>query len=123
MPWVQRIPAQSPWEEQCGSSRACRRDGVIEVSGTTAAGESAYDQARGALAAVLAAVVALGGGAGDVVRTRIFVVDIAANGEAVGRAHREALGMVAPATAIYGVAGLHAPDLLVAIEATARLGE
>jgi enamine deaminase RidA (YjgF/YER057c/UK114 family) len=119
---VQRIPAENPWEEQLGSSRACRRDGVIEVSGTTAPGETAYDQARDALTGVLAAVEFLGGGAGDVVRTRIFVVDIAANGEAVGRAHREVFGVVAPATGVYGVAGLHRPDLLVEVEATALLG-
>jgi enamine deaminase RidA (YjgF/YER057c/UK114 family) len=120
---VQRIAAADAWEEHCGSSRACLRDGVIEVSATTAPGGSAYDQARTALEAVLAAVERLGGGAGDVVRTRIFVVDIAANGEAVGRAHREAFGVVGPAAGVYGVSGLHAPELLVAIEATARLGE
>ncbi len=103
-------------------SRACRRDGVIEVSGTSAPGESAYEQTRAALAEVLACVEALGGGAGDVVRTRIFVVDVTANGEAVGRAHREVLGAVGPASGVYGVAELHAPGLLVEIEATARLG-
>jgi enamine deaminase RidA (YjgF/YER057c/UK114 family) len=119
---MQRVPAGDPWEEHCGSSRACLRDGVIDVSGTTAAGDGAYDQATAALAAVLAAVEALGGGAGDVVRTRIFVVDIAANGEAVGRAHREVFGVVAPASGMYGVSELHHPELLVEIEATARLG-
>jgi enamine deaminase RidA (YjgF/YER057c/UK114 family) len=120
---VQRIPADNPWGELCGASQAIRRGGRIEVSGTTAPGESAYDQARDALAAVLRTIEALGGGAGDVVRTRIFVVDIAVNGEAVGRAHREVFGIVAPATGVYGVSGLHGPDLLVAIEATAVLGE
>ncbi len=119
---MQRIPAGDPWQELCGSSQACRRDGVIEVSATTAPGGSAYDQARDALAAVLAAVEALGGGAGDVVRTRLFVVDVPANGEAVARAHREAFGIVAPASGVYGVAGLHRPELVVAVEATARLG-
>ena len=119
---MQRIPAGDPWHELCGSSQACRRDGVIEVSGTTAAGASAYDQACAALAAVLAAVEALGGGAGDVIRTRLFVVDVAANGEAVARAHREVFGIVAPASGVYGVAGLHRPELLVSVEATAWLG-
>jgi enamine deaminase RidA (YjgF/YER057c/UK114 family) len=95
---------------------------VIEVSGTTAAGDGAYAQAREALAAVLAAVERLGGGAGDVVRTRIFVVDIQAHGEEVARAHREVFGVVGPASGVYGVAGLHRPQLLVEIEATARLG-
>ncbi|MGI8801844.1 MAG: Rid family hydrolase [Solirubrobacteraceae bacterium] len=120
---MQRIPAENPWEERLGASRACRRGGVIEVSGTTAPGEDAYAQARDALAGVLAAVEALGGGAGGVVRTRIFVVDIAANGDDVGRAHSEVFGLVAPACGVYGVAGLRSPDLLVEIEATARLGE
>ncbi len=120
---MQRIAPADAWDEHCGSSRACLRDGVIEVSATTAPGATAYDQAQAALSAVLAAVERLGGGAGDIVRTRIFVVDIAANGEAVARAHSEALGLVAPATGVYGVSGLHAAELLVAIEATARLGE
>jgi enamine deaminase RidA (YjgF/YER057c/UK114 family) len=120
---MQRIPADNPWGEHCGASQAVRRAGMIEVSGTTAPGQSAYDQARDALAALLRTIEALGGGAGDVVRTRIYVVDIAANGEAVGRAHREVFGVVAPATGVYGVPGLHAPDLLVAVEATALLGE
>ena len=119
---MQRIPAGDPWQELCGASHACRRDGVIEVSGTTAPGAGAYDQARAALATVLAAVEALGGGAGDVVRTRFFVVDVAAHGEAVARAHREVFGLIAPASGVYGVAGLHRPELLVAVEATAQLG-
>jgi enamine deaminase RidA (YjgF/YER057c/UK114 family) len=119
---VQRVPAGDPWEEHWGSSRACRRDGVIEVSATAGAGTGAYAQATAALAAVLAAVEALGGGPGDVVRTRIFVVDLAANGEAVGRAHREALGLVGPAAGVYGVSELRRPEVLVEVEATARLG-
>jgi enamine deaminase RidA (YjgF/YER057c/UK114 family) len=120
---VQRIAANDAWDEHCGASRACLRDGAIEVSATTAPGASAYEQARDAMTAVLAAVERLGGGLGDIVRTRVFVVDIAANGAAVGTAHAEVFGAVGPATGVYGVAGLHAPELVVAVEATARLGE
>jgi enamine deaminase RidA (YjgF/YER057c/UK114 family) len=104
-----------------------RRGSVIEVAGTTglrdgdAAAPGAGDQARAALELIVEAVRELGGGPGDIVRTRMFVVDVERNGEAVGLAHGEVLGDVAPVTAMYGVVALMRPDLLVEIEATAIL--
>jgi enamine deaminase RidA (YjgF/YER057c/UK114 family) len=120
---MQRVPAVNEAASRISYSRALRRGEVIEVSGTTAAGADAYEQARAALEIILAAVEALGGGRGDIVRTRIFVRDIAANGEAAGRAHGEFFADVMPTTGMYGVSGLLEPWMLVEIEATALLYE
>jgi enamine deaminase RidA (YjgF/YER057c/UK114 family) len=98
---------------------------LIEVAGTAGlvdgrpAASDAYEQARRALELIAAAVEQLGGGLEDVVRTRMFVVDIARNAEQVGRAHGEFFGDIRPATAMYGVDALIRDDLLVEIEATA----
>jgi enamine deaminase RidA (YjgF/YER057c/UK114 family) len=120
---VQRVATDNEWGDRFSYSRALRRGEVIEVSGTAAAGGDAFEQARAALEVIRAAVEALGGGRGDIVRTRIFVVDIAANGEAVGRAHGEFFADVMPTTGLYGVTGLLEPWMLVEIEATALLHE
>lgn len=124
---MRRIEAGTQWGERFGYSRAVRRAGTIEVSGTTGlvdgkpVGPGAYEQAKRALELIVAGVEALGGTTRDVVRTRMFVVDIAANGEQVGRAHGEIFGEVRPATAMYEVTGLIQSDLLVEIEASAVL--
>ena len=115
-----RVPARNEWGDRFGYSRAVRVDNVIEVAGTTAPGDSAYEQARGALAAIEAALQELGASLGDVIRTRMFVVDIEANGDDVGRAHGEVFADIKPASAMYGVTGLLRPEMLVEIEATAR---
>jgi enamine deaminase RidA (YjgF/YER057c/UK114 family) len=120
-----RVPAGPPgspaaeWGERFGYSRAVRADNLIEVAGTTAPGDSAYEQARAALQRIEDALAELGASLGDVVRTRMFVVDIERNGDEVGRAHGEVLADVKPATAMYGVSGLLRPEMLVEIEATA----
>jgi enamine deaminase RidA (YjgF/YER057c/UK114 family) len=122
-----RIPAGPPgspaagWGERYGYSRAIRRGDLIEVAGTTAPGDSAYDQARAALDIIEGALAELGASLGDVVRTRMFVVDVAAHGDDVARAHGEVFREVRPATGMYGVTGLLSPEMLVEIEATARL--
>ena len=95
---------------------------MIEVAGTTAPGDSAYEQARAALQKIGEALAELGASLGDVVRTRMFVVDIESNGDEVGRAHGEVMAAVRPATAMYGVTGLLRPEMLVEIEATAVTG-
>jgi enamine deaminase RidA (YjgF/YER057c/UK114 family) len=120
-----RVPAGPPgspaaeWGQRFGYSRAVRADNLIEVAGTTAPGDSAYEQARAALQRIEDALAELGASLGDVVRTRMFVVDIERNGDEVGRAHGEVLADVKPATAMYGVSGLLRPEMLVEIEATA----
>ena len=114
-----RVPALNEWGDRYGYSRAVRTGEVIEVAGTTAPGVCAYEQARAALATIEAALVELGAAISDVVRTRMFVVDIAKHADEVGRAHGEVFGDVRPATAMYGVTALLRPDMLVEIEAAA----
>ena len=120
---MQRLATDSDLGARISYSRAIRRGEVIEVSGTTAPGTDAYQQALAALELVRSAVEALGGGRGDIVRTRMYVCEIAANGPDVGRAHGEFFADVMPATGLYGVSGLLEPWMLVEIEATALLYE
>ena len=115
-----RVPARNEWGDRFGYSRAVRAGNLIEVAGTTAPGDSAYEQARAALVAIESALQELGASLRDVVRTRMFVVDIETNGDDVGRAHGEVFSEIKPASAMYGVTGLLRPEMLVEIEATAR---
>jgi enamine deaminase RidA (YjgF/YER057c/UK114 family) len=123
-----RVPAGPPgsqaegWGERYGYSRAIRAGALIEVAGTTAPGGSAYEQARAALATIERALAELGASLEHVIRTRMFVVDAAANGDDVARAHGEVFADVRPATAMYGISALLNPEMLVEIEATAFIG-
>jgi enamine deaminase RidA (YjgF/YER057c/UK114 family) len=114
-----RVPARNEWGDRIGYSRAVRAGNLIEVAGTTAPGDSAYEQARAALQTIEEALSELGASLADVVRTRMLVVDIAANAEQVGRAHGEVFAGLKPATGMYGVTGLLTPEMVVEIEATA----
>jgi enamine deaminase RidA (YjgF/YER057c/UK114 family) len=116
-----RVPARNEWGERFGYSRAVRAGNLIEVAGTTATGDSAYEQAIAALAAIAAALEELGASLEDVTRTRMFVVDIESNADDVGRAHGEVFAGTRPATAMYGVTALLRPEMLVEIEASAAL--
>ena len=88
---------------------------MVAVAGTTAPGPDAGAQARAAFRTALDALAELGGTPADVVRTRMFVTDIADH-EAVGRAHAEAFGDAPPAATMVQVSALIAPDLLVEVE-------
>jgi enamine deaminase RidA (YjgF/YER057c/UK114 family) len=120
-----RVPAGAPgtpaagWGERYGYSRAIRAGNLIEIAGTTAPGDSAYEQARAALAIIEKALAELGASLDNVVRTRMFVVDVQANGDDVARAHGEVFAEVRPATGMYGVTALLNPEMLVEIEASA----
>lgn len=112
----------APWEAIVGYSRVVRAGRRLYVTGTVGEGADAYAQARSALEKIAAALARAGGSLSDVVRTRIFVTDIARDWEAVGRAHREALGAVLPATSMVQVGALIEPRYVVEIEADAELG-
>jgi enamine deaminase RidA (YjgF/YER057c/UK114 family) len=114
----------SSWEAVIGYSRAVRVENVIYVTGTVGVepdGSFALTpefQARRALAIILAAIEALGGKASDVVRTRIYLADIA-HWKEVGEVHGEIFGAYRPATTLVQVARLIDDAALVEIEADA----
>ena len=117
------------WEARVGYSRAIRVGNAVFVSGTLGVGPEgtppagAYAQSVASLERIRGALEALGGSMADVVRTRMFVVDVEANQFDVGRAHAEFFGDVRPASTMVGISGLVGPDFLVEIEVDAVLGE
>ena len=120
-----QVSSGSPWEEAVGYSRAVRVGNQIEVAGTTATaggqvvGEGdAYAQTMRALSIIGEALTELGADKSHVVRTRLFVTDMARWPE-IGRAHREFFGATRPVTTMVQVSALIDARLLVEIEATA----
>jgi len=118
------------WEAIVGYSRAVRAGDLVFVTGTTAllpggghvdAGD-AHGQARQCIANVARALAQLGAGLEHVVRTRMFVTDIARDWEAIGAAHAAAFGAVRPATSMVEVRALIEPWMRVEIEADAVVG-
>lgn len=122
-----RISSGGPWEASAGYSRAIVVGDTCWVAGTTDAGPDGASrnpddpaaQARAILGIIERALAEAGFTLGDIVRTRMFITDMAHSGP-VGSVHGEVFGAIRPAATMVAVAGLMHPSLLVEIEAEAR---
>lgn len=120
---TQRFGSGGPYEDRIGYSRAVAAGRHLWVSGCTSvidgsvahAGDGGA-QARVALGNALRAVESAGFAATDVVRTRMFVVDIAVHGQSVGLVHGDVFRDVRPAATMVGVTALLDPAMLVEVE-------
>lgn len=114
------------WEPIVGYSRAIRIGNQIFVTGTTATNEQgeivgvgdAYAQTVQVIQNIERALKALGGELKDVVRTRMFVTDIA-RWEEFGRAHGDYFREVNPCATMVEVRRLIDDRMLIEIEVDA----
>lgn len=121
----QQTGSGSPWEDIVGYSRAVRVGNVIEVAGTTAMDgdtligkDDLYTQTKYIFQKIETALQQLGSSLSDVVRTRMFVTNIA-NWEQAGKAHGEFFAAIKPVATMVEVSRLIDNDMLIEIEVTA----
>ena len=124
-----KVATGTEWEPIVGYSRAIRAGSHVYVSGTTATGpggrlvgSNVYEQTRQCLTNIVTALERAGARIEDVVRTRIYVIDIE-DWREVGRAHGEVFGEIRPASSMVEVSRLVTPEMLVEIEAEAIVEE
>ena len=124
------ISSGTKWEDIVGYSRAVRIGSVIEVAGTTAVDENGQvvgpgdpgEQTKYILSKIEKVLTSAGATLNDVVRTRMFVTNIA-DWEMIGRAHGLYFKEIKPVATMVEVKSLISPELQIEIEVTAILSE
>jgi Putative translation initiation inhibitor, yjgF family len=126
----QHASTGTEWEAQNSYSRAIRTGNTVYIAGTTAvdtkgnavAEGDPYAQTKHILDIIADALSDVGASLEDVVRTRMYITDLA-HQDAVGRAHGEVFSDIRPAATMLQIEGLVEPELLVEIEAEAKVDE